>query len=178
MASGRKRKVKVTVSQPEVRVLPTPERLNKTDGNFIQSATNRFIMTDAPLDRLRNQNKITQPQWEAGNKFRFLFYQAGLEGRFGSQDLNQIAGGGTTSYGMPVSEQQAYYRQQYRDSLRALGLDLSSILSDFVCRETPIIEIGNKREWKDKNQARAVGLELIKVGLSLLAQHFGIIKKM
>ncbi len=156
-------------------ITPTPERLAKMGDNFTRGGEGALVARDAPLETLYAKRGIDDRQYNAGKKFYHHWYRAGLNERYAALNLaSGVFGGGTTTYGMPANEDQAYHREAYRKSVQHLGMRTSGLLQYIICDETSLVEVGRKvLGWANDPQARAAASERLKDALDRLADFYG-----
>ncbi len=130
---------------------PTPERLARSQGDFVIGGDDRstrvYCFRDGPLQRLYGAwlkaDRSSDGQEQLGRelialcKYRDHWYYAGLEPHVGSIDFNRVSGSGDPQ-GMAKSEKQAHHRFVYRKAVRLLGLTMSRIVEHIACEERAI----------------------------------------
>lgn len=166
-------KPKRKTSYAEISVPPTPERMAKAEGYIHASKDGPFTVRDAPLERLHGSKRLTDAQYNAATKFRHHWHNAGLAERFAVQNFMGVGGGPGWDM-MPASEYQAHHRDQYRKAVQQLGLKLSMVVEDVVCREMDLFSVGKKLQWLNEVQARAAVTELLRLALDKLAEEWGL----
>lgn len=165
-------KLKRKASNAQISVPPTPERMAKAEGYIHAAKDGPFTVRDAPLERLHGAKRLTDAQYNAATKFRHHWHNAGLAERYAVQNFMGV-GGGTGWDMMPASEFQAHHRDQYRKAVQTLGLKLSMVVEDIVCREIDLFSVGKKLNWMNEVQARAAVTELLRLALDKLADEWG-----
>lgn len=134
-----------------------------------------------PLERLlkkpiRGTKKtvIDRDEYTAGIKFRHHWYHSGFAPSIGSSDLNRVFSGSV--FGPSAkSEQQIFHRQQYKAACEKVGMRIERILSDVICWEKPLDEIGMAAlGYSDRRPAEVAVKELFKTGLGLLVDLWGL----
>jgi len=174
----RKRRVEPTRS-----ILPTPERMAKSEGymHVVTTGPDTFTTVhDAPIDRLHEtwkrrpvEHGVTDQRYRAAAKLRLHWHHAGLGARFAALDPNSVFSRGEASCGMPTSEFMSHHRGQYRRACKALGMRLSAHVEAIVCRDFEIVEAGRRLGYRDEKQARAAGMTALLIGLDALAAMWG-----
>lgn len=157
----------------QITIPPTPERMAKAEGFIHASKDGPFTVRDAPLERLHGSKRLTDAQYNAATKFRHHWHNAGLAERFAVQNFMGVGGGSGWDM-MPASEYQAHHRDQYRKAVQQLGLKLSMVVEDVVCREMDLFSVGKKLNWLNEVQARAAVTELLRLALDKLAEEWGL----
>ena len=157
----------------QITIPPTPERMAKAEGYIHASKDGPFTVRDAPLERLHGSKRLTDAQYNAATKFRHHWHNAGLAERFAVQNFMGVGGGSGWDM-MPASEYQAHHRDQYRKAVQQLGLKLSMVVEDVVCREMDLFSVGKKLNWLNEVQARAAVTELLRLALDKLAEEWGL----
>lgn len=163
-------KRKVSVAQ--IIIPPTPERMAKAEGFIHASKDGPFTVRDAPLERLHGAKRLTDTQYNAATKFRHHWHNAGLAERFAVQNFMGV-GGGSGWDAMPASEFQAHHRDQYRKAVQSLGMKMSMVVEDVVCRDIDLFSVGKKLGWMNEVQARAAVTETLRFALDKLAEEWG-----
>jgi hypothetical protein len=146
----------------------TSERLARGPHDVADGSGARRML-DCPLERQLRAKKIDEKQYRAGVKFRHHWYHSGMLAPIGSLDLNQVFGGDVFRGPMPKSEAQLFHRQQYRAACQRVGLRIELVLSDAICREVPLEDIGRKVGFSNDPQSRAAASALFYAGLEILA---------
>lgn len=156
----------------QITIPPTPERMAKAEGYIHASKDGPFTVRDAPLERLHGSKRLTDTQYNAATKFRHHWHNAGLAERFAVQNFMGVGGGEGWDM-MPASEYQAHHRDQYRKAVQSLGLKMSMVVEDVVCREIDLFTVGQKLHWNNEVQARAAVTEILRIALDKLADEWG-----
>jgi hypothetical protein len=128
-----------------------------------------------PLKRLHIRGIVSDTQFEAGQRYYAHYYAAGLSS-FGSVDLGRVGRSSSgPTYGMAATERQAYHRKMYRVGSQALGLQLSPYVDGIVLEEQDPELVGKRVTGRaHAQQARAVAIEMAKMGLDLLAKAYAL----
>ncbi|MFG1399853.1 DUF6456 domain-containing protein [Roseixanthobacter pseudopolyaromaticivorans] len=155
----------------------TAERIAMSD--VLEISSNRTVkVTQSPMDVLRARSLLSKRQSEAGLRLLNDWFTAGLS-PVSSMDYGRTGGGGAQSAPgyMPVAEMQAAARQRFRDAIQAMGKHMSGfVLAVVISAE----EVGEKLEAiarrmtgrENAKQATAALIEVLKVGLKMLADHY------
>ncbi len=185
-------KIKEAIEEftPDARLVdergPTAQRLHHAGPNHEAGHSGQITMRDCPLEKaLRKKFKspegmmvtlIGPDQYNAGIKFRLHWYHSGIAPTIGSMDLGGIAARNVFAYGpMPKSEQQLFHRQRYRQACERVGLRTELVLSDVICREKPLDEIGMAQLGiGNRPQAESAVKALFVNGLDLLVELWGL----
>ena len=165
--------------EPTRSILPTPERMAKSEGylHVVTTGPDTFTTArDAPIDRLHEQWKrrpvdhgIDLRRYNAAEKLRLHWHHAGMAERFAAIDPNTVFSRAEASCGLPTSEFMAHHRGQYRRAVQALGMRVSSHVEAIVCRDFEIVEAGKRLGYRDDKQARAAGMTALLIGLDQLS---------
>ena len=179
MKTARRRK-----APKQSSVMPTPERLAKSEGylHVVQAGSEIYTtVRDTPIERLHESWKrrpvgvgVTDQRYRAAEKLRLHWHHAGLAAKFAALDPNSVFSRGEPSCGMPTSEFMAHHRGQYRRAVQALGLQVSAHVEAVVCRDVEIVEAGRRLGYRDEKQARAAGMVALVMGLDRLAELWGV----
>jgi hypothetical protein len=134
----------------------------------------RIVFDQWPLKRLHARDRISDVQFEAGRRYYEHWYFAGLS-PIGAIDLNRISRTDELSLGMAASERQAYHRQRYREGEEVLRPEFLPYVNGIVLEEHDPEVIGKRLTGRSApSQARAVAIELLKIGLTRLAAAYGL----
>src|SRR5262245_47713954 len=120
----RKTKLKLVVSNEPISSNPTPERLLRSGGHFEEGNSGRgakiLTFKDYPLAVAYRTGVITARQYEAGEKYHYHWYYAGLAGAVPAiQPDRPIVIGGDNFGGMPRSLEEMNQRLIVRDAWKA-----------------------------------------------------------
>jgi hypothetical protein len=97
----------------------------------------------SPLGRLFARDGIDVKAYNALQKFRVHYHNAGLNPGVGSVDLNRIFASDPSNFsGMAKTERQAFHRQQYRNAVQLLGLIAARVVEYVVCAEFTLEQAG------------------------------------
>lgn len=155
------------------------ERLVQAE--VLEISDNRTVrVMQSPIEVLTARQKISDRQSEAAKRLLSDWHLAGLS-PVGSVDPNRTGSGGSrwAPGQMPLSESQAAARRSWRDAVRAMGPDLSVMVVAVVIeaevtgeRLEPLAQRLTGRSHA--KTASAALVELLKVGLNVLASHYRI----
>ena len=133
----------------------------------------RFSDQD-PLERLYRRGVLSERQHRAGLRFVADWSQAGILQRVvatysdtprSKQDFGA----------MPATERQADARQRVRKARSVIGTYLDGIVIDILIDERALLDTGRKHFGRrDGPQARASATDAFKIGLEMLADHYGL----
>lgn len=165
--------------RPDPRVIDergaTKHRLKHANGDVETGDTGAVTMRDCPLERALRKELIDKQAYNAGAKFRHHWYHSGIAPMIGSLDLNRVFARDVFAFGpMPKTEAQLFHRQRYREACKTVGLRIELVLSDAICREIPLEDIGYKLGFNNEPQSRAAATALFQCGLDQLASLWGI----
>lgn len=160
----------------------TPERLGKALHAVNEDRVQRVF--DEPLDALCVRRKLDSRDskrnailYEAGHRYRLHHHNAGLTG-VGAMDFSRSGGSdGNVAYSIPVSEFAAHHRSVIRNADAVLGAYLRQWLHAIVIDGRQPFEVGREStRYTDKETATAIALEVLRAGLTTLAQHWGMLR--
>lgn len=149
-------------------------------------------INDAPFDRLIARQQLCPPPsesrpgeieaaryrnaklGEAGDRYRKLWYQAGL-GPISAQDLTREGGRGSAPWAPYRSESQASARMEYRAAREALHTDHRSVLDQVLLAEVDLVTAGrNATGRRDDTAAAAIAVDRIICACATLVVFFKI----
>lgn len=161
----------------------TKQRMGHARYDFESGDTGQITMRDDPLERalrkkLRDTGKplINSDQYNAGIKYRLHWYHAGIAAVIGSMDLGGVFSRNVFAYGpMPKSEQQVFHRQRYSQACQRVGMRTEIILTDVICRERALDEIGMAvLGMKNRDRSEIAVKALFVNGLDMLVELWGL----
>jgi len=158
----------------------TPERVAKANGAFTigddKQGGKTWTMMDSPLERLFAQSKLSKPEYDGLVKYRIHWFRAGLQPSLGSVDLNRVFASDPSNFsGMAKSENQVFHRQKWREACDLLGHRAGVIVDNVVCGETTIFDAGYAMGWKNRPQAEAAAIEMLREAGYRLARSWGLV---
>lgn len=133
----------------------------------------------APLDRLWKEGKVTQREFEAGDKYRADSYLAAVDPGAGTVDWAR-AGGGGTSNRVPMmftAQHIADARIRFREVEQAIPprSTVATLLYLALIKEQPLAEIGRNTFGRaDRKEATVAGMAGVRTALAALADHYGL----
>jgi hypothetical protein len=135
----------------------------------------RIVYDGWPLKRLSVRGVVSRAQFDAGSRYAEHFRESGLD-PFTSINMDRVGGSSEPNVGMPSSLRQAEHRKLYRIGYNALLLPNSNnVLARYV--EAIVLfdqepqEVGKRLTKRtQRDQAGAVAIEFLKVGLNLARQ--------
>ncbi len=165
MAKGRVKKMRIrkVAAGPVAAFEATPERLAQaTDRDDagkpvaahmslvigkIEKAGERALLTrrfaDSYIDRIRGRH-ITFAQWYAADWYRDLYQQAGIEARVSANYGG--SGAGECTYGMAVTERQAWARRKLRAARERIPPNMIGLIDRVVLHDAvPVLSGGVQR---------------------------------
>ncbi len=171
---------------------PTPERLVRAGKDYEVSDHGTMHLKDQPLDRLYKPNDpkrspLNKRQFEAGDRLRQDFVVGGLRPLAASDPASAGGRGSPESKWvpgfMPAGISQAAARQRWRDAEKALGDRLWPVVQVVVIdplqpeateiRGDYLVVVGRRLTGRGQaGEARASLIELLKVALDVLADHY------
>ena len=159
---------------------PNVYRIAKSDGHFQigddKQGGKTWTMMDSPLERLRAQERITKSEYDGLAKFRIHWHHGGLQPSLSSVDPNRIFAADPSNFsGMAKSERQVFHRQQYREAIEMLGHRARIVLENVVCTEQAVVTAGYALGWKNRPQAEAAAIEILRDAGYRLAKHWGLV---
>jgi hypothetical protein len=161
----------------------TPERLAKAAAHWIGKEDKVQRVIAAPLDTLHARRALDpDPRrntvlFEAGLRYLSHWHGAGLSSLV-QRDLIQPRGGsGGHNWALPPSEAAAGHRAAYRLARERLGPYLARWLEAIVIEERAPLEVGrDSTRYTDKTTATAIAMEVLRAGLTTLADHWGMLR--
>ena len=158
----------------------TPERVQKAAGAFTvgddKQGGKTWTMMDSPLERLFAQNRLSKSEYDGLVKYRIHWFRAGLQPSLGSVDLNRVFASDPSNFsGMAKSEAQVFHRQKWREACELLGHRAGLIVDNVVCAEQSALMAGMCIGWKNRPQAEAAAIEMLRDAGYRLARHWGLI---
>lgn len=149
---------------------PTRERLAR--GDHDTAYTGAIRMRD-PLERALRKQIIEPHHYNAGIKLRHHWYHSGFAPHIGCMDLNKVFS--VASGGPAAVERQIFHRQQYKIACERVGMRTEKILSDVICWERELDEIGKAQLGiSNRPQAEAAVKALFANGLDMLVELWGL----
>lgn len=151
----------------------TEQRYRMAEGHAFVSDTGAMHFRDSPIERAITKKILTREQGEAAQKYYTHWYRGGMAGQIGSHDVLKVFGTSANFDNLSASDSALFHRQRYWLAIKALGKDREDFEA-VVLRDTPFIELGHRRGWKDEKQARAVGTQFIREWLDWFCEEWGI----
>lgn len=151
----------------------------------VDSSGRMHVVRD-PLDFYRDCGQLDMKDarrnailWQAGDRYRTVHRAAGLGG-ISAVDYGRGHGGsGDPAYGMPVTQAAMDARREFRSAQERLQDGLGKLYGGIVYAVlidgekiedvAPVSHVGAR-------ERRMFGLEFLRVGLDLLAVHWGLLK--
>lgn len=131
---------------------------------------------EAPLDRLWRDGRITQREFQAGDKLRSDAYLSAVEPTTGSINWDHAGGGGRSARVPVVFEADTIMaaRQRFRAVTRAITGSVWSVLVSGVVRENGMEEIGKAVFARShRRDAEVAGHAGLRIALGSLADYYG-----
>ncbi len=156
----------------------TIERIRKTCGHFAvgddKQGGKTWTMMDSPLERMATQGRLSKTEYDGLVKYRIHWFRAGLQPTLGSVDPNRIFASDPSSFsGMAKSEAQVFHRQKWREACELLGHRAGIVVDNVVCAEQSALSAGMCIGWKNRPQAEAAAIEILRDAGYRLAKHWG-----
>jgi len=132
-------------------------------------------VVSAPLDRMWKDGRITQEEFNAGDRYRSDAYLAAVDPGAGTVDWNRAGSGGNGSRVPSVFSAQvvADARMRWRDSNRAMSELTRIVLAHALIDEHKLEEIGQAVfGFRNHRDAAASGQAAVRMALSGLARHY------
>lgn len=158
----RKKRRPVVLIEIHERSDPTKQRLDKSrnaagvaqftlgDGN------KQLTFKDSQLDHALDQGLITVAQHAAGERYYEAWYLSGMGSGLSAIDYRECnsdgAGGeGGGGGGYSRTDEEAYYRDRYREGRKALGLGMrANAIEAVICDGAPLVG------WPEDTLARGL----------------------
>jgi hypothetical protein len=161
---------------------PTPERLARASGK-IEHGNDRtnggtVFVDHWPIRQYYARGpaatRLSEREYNAAMRFYAHWYYAGLN-PIGAIDYRmEHLDGKWSPSGLKGSERQAHHRQHYTQAVRALGKTEWCYVSAIVLDERDAGTIAMQLTGRtDPAQCRAVGIEILKIGLEKLCDLWG-----
>lgn len=171
--SGRKRQ-----AVPDRFEGPNAHRIAKADGHFAvgddKQGGKTWTMMDSPLERMATQGRLSKTEYDGLVKYRIHWFRAGLQPTLGSVDPNRIFASDPSNFsGMAKSEAQVFHRQKWREACELLGHRAGIVVDNVVCAEQSALSAGMCIGWKNRPQAEAAAIEILRDAGYRLAKHWG-----
>lgn len=160
----------------------TKQRMRHAGSDHEVGDTGQVTMRGDPLERalrkkLRDTGRplINADEYNAGIKYRLHWYHSGIAPMIGSVDLGGVSARNVFAYGpMPKSEQQLFHRQRYREACQHVGMRTEIILTNVICREKHLEEIGRVAlGMNTRERAELAASALFVNGLDMLVELWG-----
>lgn len=133
----------------------------------------RKNMTQRVIDRYYNRGFISDRQHNAAKKLMRQFEVAGFHAVVGVNLLGSgIAGSGSPSWMIPVSEAAAEERRKIRVIFAELGGTIGKVLIAVIQDDRDILD--SMSSIKNAPQKRASLVGMVKISLDALADHYGL----
>ena len=182
---GRARAGKAHVSLPHIRFAqasaPTTERLAHAAGDVdlhqpVEANGQAVIRTSdqCGFTRMSRRGILDGRQVDAGERFRQDWWHSGQVQRT-TMVYSDAPRSSRPDVPMAVSERQAHIRQRLRKARAALGPRLEPLTLAILVDELDPADAGRKQFGrKDPSQARASAIEVLRIALDTLADHYGL----
>lgn len=162
----------ILLHQPELeqhhRVVVGDRIVFGEDGKPTSRSFGSRVLTQRMVDRYHVGKQITDRQHKAAGALWAAFYEGGMEPRVVAS-LEGTGGASTPGTTFPFSERQMAAQQLFREAIKAVGIYLSSVVVGVVCSDQPASACVRDRSGR---QAEIVGLDRLRIGLDMLADHF------
>lgn len=158
----------------------TIERIRQSGGHFAvgddKQGGKTWTMMDSPLERMATQGRLSKTEYDGLVKYRIHWFRAGLQPTLGSVDPNRIFASDPSSFsGMAKSEAQVFHRQKWREACELLGHRAGIVVDNVVCAEQSALSAGMCIGWKNRPQAEAAAIEILRDAGYRLAKHWGLV---
>ena len=158
----------------------TPERVAKATGAFTvgddKQGGKTWTMMDSPLERMATQGRLSKTEYDGLVKYRIHWFRAGLQPTLGSVDPNRVFASDPSNFsGMAKSEAQVFHRQKWREACDLLGHRAGIVVDNVVCAEQSALSAGVCIGWKNRPQAEAAAIEILRDAGYRLAKHWGLV---
>ena len=164
----------------------TPERLDRANGAMEVVAALRDAnrpeqdpgkvqrIIAAPLDRMWKDGRISQREFEAGDKLRADAHAAAIDPAAGSVDWNRAGGSsGSRVPSMFQSQAVADARLRFRDAEKKITGLVWDVLKQTLIHENPLEDVGHVLFAVGQNrEAHCAGLGAFRVALGTLADYY------
>lgn len=167
--------IKVAV---ERRLSATRERLAKADKHFLEvpvpNVGTKYVMRDAPLERMLNRKAIDPVEYQALQKFKAHWHHSRLSGSLQSADLNRVFASDASGLShLAKSERELHHRDQWRKACEQLSHRGRIVVDNVVCYERTLEIAGYALNASSKPTAIAIASELLRDAGYRLAKLWG-----
>ncbi len=161
----------------------TAERLAKASAHWIGRADKVQHVAAAPLDALHARHALDpDPRrntvlFEAGQRYLRHWHGAALSSLAQRDLVHPRGGSGGLGWAVPASEAAARHRADFRLARERLGPYLARWLDAIVIEERVPLEVGREStRYADRTTATAIAMEVLRAGLTTLADHWGMLR--
>lgn len=174
--------IAVAQDVPLMYIEPTMERLRHAEFYTVGSDST-FRVMQSPLAILHYRKALGNHDeqrngvlFEAGVRYYRHWYGAGLS-PVAAMDMDRCGGGeGNPAWATPTSEHAANHRDELRNARGRLGDYLRTWIDAIVIDERNPAEVGRDLTGRlDRQTAAAIAIEVLKAGLTTLADHWGML---
>lgn len=161
----------IAAPRKAVQAGPTPERLRHAADyeTAADGALRGRVRIKPVLEVLRDRGVIDRSMFAAGEKYELHWSSGGLSERYAALRMDGVPGGGMEN----ASDAMLRHREEYTRAVRDLGITLSRVVEEVVCRNKPVAEVAAEK-WTNEPQARAAGTALLCVALERLVRLWGL----
>lgn len=162
---------------------PTPEQQKRIGSNFDypnnpeSSAQTMRVYAEDHLEQFRKDGRISEAQFQAGDKLRLHHYHASLTGERRNHELKEAVDQSFSPAGMNLSEMVMHHRQAYNKAIRVVPRCLMPFIHSMVLELTHsnLVEMGKGHfNRKGDSTARSAALASLETALECLVDHFGV----
>lgn len=173
--STRPLKAKVAEINRLGRGSATAERMLQEDTDVERGHGGVQRLIEAPLDRLRKQGRITEAEFNAGDRYRADAYLASVDPAAGTVDWNNAGGGGRSGKvpSMFTSQHIADARMRWRRVNDRISGVVAITARLALVKEMPLSDIGrNVMGHADRKDAAVAGAALVRMMCAALADVY------
>jgi hypothetical protein len=160
----------------------TPERLAKAAAHWIGREDKVQRVIAAPLEALHARRALDPDPgrngvlFEGGRRYQRHWHCSALSS-LAQRDLTRPSGGGDPNWALSPSEAALRHRAEYRLARERLGPYLARWLDAIVIEERAPLDVGrDSTRYTDRTTAIAIAMEILRAGLTTLADHWGMLR--
>jgi hypothetical protein len=167
-------------------VKPTRERLRRAPGitemvEVVGGGVTRksgAVRIWSQLENLYRNRRLTDEQYQAGQKYYADWYLSGFAPRVTSRMAEWVQNGGGGQGSMDAMERRVFHQKRFAQANAVLeGLGTRKAVHWFVLGDTPAEQIGRKFwGYAGKHSASAGAVTGIAISLQQLAKFYGLVK--
>jgi hypothetical protein len=172
--------------QPDDIVKPTRERMRRAPGYDELTEVNAggvsrksgAVRVWSQLENLYRNKRLTDEQYQAGQKYYADWYLAGFQPNVTSKMQEWIQNGGGGQGSMDAMERRVFHQKRFAQANALLeDMGVRKAIHWLCINDTPCEQIGRKFwGYKTKHKASASAATAAGLALQLLAKFYGLVK--